>query len=300
MRLWLQRHHIVGQSPAGRRRRLIVVLSALVAMAFGAGVTLAFTSTSQHAATPPRPKGASALQVATENRHDAAVWVASQVSQSVIVSCDPQMCPELQSAGFPPTQLMILQSTAPDPLGSEVVIATPAIQSQFGARLASVYAPEVLASFGSGAERIDVRYIPPDGTNAFNAQLAADRSDRIAAGGQLLTNQHLQTSPTARSDLRNGRVDPRLLVTLSPLAAKMSIQLVTFEDSSPGESSAVPLRGAEIGAATSADLSAILAFVKAQRTNFASATAFIGKSASGQPVVIVRYDAPGPMDVGGP
>jgi hypothetical protein len=84
MRLWLQRHHIVGQSPAGRRRRLIVVLSALVAMAFGAGVTLAFTSTSQHAATPPRPKGASALQVATENRHDAAVWVASQVSQSVM------------------------------------------------------------------------------------------------------------------------------------------------------------------------------------------------------------------------
>ena len=40
MRLWLERHH---RYPAGRRRLLVFVLSALVAMALGAGVTLAIT-----------------------------------------------------------------------------------------------------------------------------------------------------------------------------------------------------------------------------------------------------------------
>jgi len=79
-----------------------------------------------------------------------------------------------------------LGADGPDPLGSEVVIATPAIQSQFGIRLATVYAPQVLASFGSGPEQVVVRYIAPDGAAAFNAQLAKARQDRISAGRLLL------------------------------------------------------------------------------------------------------------------
>jgi hypothetical protein len=165
VRLWLERHHIVSREPAGRRRRrLVVVLCALVAMAFGAGVTLAFTgssASSQHASVASQSGGMTPQQVAVSNRHNAAKWIASQVDSSTIVSCDLEMCNAVASAGYPPSQLMTLQPTATDPLGSTLVIATPAIQSQFGARLASVYAPLVIASFGSGAEQIDVRYIPP-------------------------------------------------------------------------------------------------------------------------------------------
>ena len=296
--LWLQRHHIVGQSPAGRRRRFVVLLCALVAMAFGAGVTLAFTRTSDTVAKTARGT-ASALQTAAANRHAAAVWVAAQVDRSVYVSCDQVMCSDVQSSGFPGSQLMVIQPTAPDPLGAGIIIATPAIQSQFGVRLAAVYAPLVIASFGTGAEQVDIRYIPPDGTKAFNAGLGPDRKTRITGGEQLLTNSRIQLGPTAKGQLRAGQVDPRLLITLSALAHQMQVQLVAFDDPSPGASSAVPLRGAEIGAAP-ADLSRMLAFLTAQQATFALAEKpVIVRLASGRSVVTVWYAAPSPLGVGG-
>ena len=299
MRLWLERHH---RYPVGRRRRLVFVLSALVAMALGAGVTLAFTQRGpEQAASPPGNSGpaSNALQVAAADRHQAAVWIAQQVASSVVVACDPEMCNELQNSGFPAGQLMELQPSAPDPLGSLLVVATPVIRNQFGTRLASVYAPQVIASFGSGAERVDVRYVAPDGTAAFESQLATDQKARIAAGEQLLTNKHVQASAAARQALMAGQVDPRLLVTLSALAHQMSLHLVAFDDPSPGVSSDVPLRGAEIGAAASAGLPAMVAFLGAQQGQYAPAVARITQGANGQPVVTVRYDAPGPMGLGG-
>jgi len=299
VRLWLERHH---RYPVGRRRRLVLVLSALVAMALGAGVTLAFTQRGpEQAVSPPGHSGpaSNALQVAAADRHQAAVWIAQQVASSVVVACDPEMCNELQNSGFPAGQLMELQPSAPDPLGSLLVVATPVIRNQFGTRLASVYAPLVIASFGSGAERVDVRYVAPDGTAAFESQLAADQKARIAAGEQLLTNKHVQASAAARQALMAGQVDPRLLVTLSALAHQMPLQLVAFVDPSPGVSSAVPLRGAEIGADTSAGLSAMVTFLSAQQSPYAPAVARITQVAKGQSVVTVRYDAPGPMGLGG-
>src|SRR5208282_451068 len=299
VRLWLERHH---RYPVGRRRRLVLVLSALVAMALGAGVTLAFTQRGpEQAVSPPGHSGpaSNALQVAAADRHQAAVWIAQQVASSVVVACDPEMCNELQNSGFPAGQLMELQPSAPDPLGSLLVVATPVIRNQFGTRLASVYAPQVIACFGSGAARVDVRYLPPGGTKAFESQLAADQKSRIAAGEQLLSNKHVQASPAARRALMAGQVDPRLLITLSALAHQWPLDLVTFVDPSPGVSSAVPLRGAEIGADTSAGLSAMVTFLSAQQSPYAPAVARITQVAKGQSVVTVRYDAPGPMGLGG-
>ena len=299
MRLWLERHH---RYPVGRRRRLVLVLSALVAMALGAGVTLAFTQRAPEPAVSQSSnpaQGADALQAAVAARHQAAVWIVQQVASSVNVGCDPEMCTALQQSGLPAGQLNELQPSAPDPLGSVLVVATPVIRNQFGTRLASVYAPLVIASFGSGAERVDVRYVAPGGTAAFESQLAADQKSRITAGEQLLTNKNVQASTVAHRVLRAGQVDPRLLITLSYLAHKMPLQLIAFDDPSPGVSSDVPLRGVEIGAATSAGLSAMVAFLTAQQNPYAPAVARITQGTNGQSVVTVRYDAPGPMGLGG-
>jgi len=302
LRLWLERHHVVNHRPASPRRRLVMLLSALAAMALGAGITLAFTGTNQQASPRARSTASAQnltlLQQAADDRLAAAKWVASQVSTSEIVSCDLEMCGEVQDSGFPSGQLMVLSPTAPDPLGSEVVIATPAIQSQFGLRLATVYAPQVLASFGSGPEQVVVRYIAPDGAAAFNAQLAKDRQDRIAAGRLLLKNSNIQVNAATRTGLLTGQVDPRLLVMLAQLAHGMAVKLVAFDDKSPGEGYAVPLRGVEIAAATPAGLSAILQILDAQQGNFAPAEKKLA-SVGGLRVVAIRYDAPGPMDIGG-
>ena len=294
VRLWFDRHY-------GRRaghRRLVMVLSALVAMALGAGVTLAFTQRETGSAGSGT-HAPNAIQVAQADRQKAAVWIAREVASNIVVGCDLQMCNQLQKSGFPGARLMQLQPTSPDPLGSQLVVATPVIRNQFGTRLASVYAPLVIASFGSGAERVDVRYVAPDGTKAFEAEIATDRKARIAAGEQLLANNHVQASAEARNALLAGRADPRLLVTLGTLAGLMPIQLVAFDDPSPGASPDVPLRGAEIGAATAAGLPAMVTFLKAQQDEYAPAVASITQIANGQHVVTVRYDAPGPMGLDG-
>jgi hypothetical protein len=299
LRLWLERHHLVKQRSPGRRR-FLVLLSALAAMAVGAGLTFALTGTNQQAspgARPSDPAQLTALQLAEANRLAAAKWVATQVSASEIVSCDPEMCREVQQQRFPAGQLMLLPPTAPDPLGSEVVIATPAIQSQFGDRLATVYAPEVLASFGSGSEQVVVRSMAPDGAAAYNAQLAKDRQDRIGAGRLLLKNSNIHANAATRAELLAGQVDPRLLATIAQLAHGIALNLVAFGHKSPGEGNAVPLRGAEISA-TSAGLSAILQILDAQQGNFAPA----GKgliSIPGGRAVAFWYGAPGPLDITG-
>jgi hypothetical protein len=299
VRLWLDRHR---RPPAVRRRRLVLVLSALLAVALGAGVTLAFTgrgpeNTASRLSGPAQSPNA--LQAAAAARHQAAAWIGQQVASSVLVGCDPEMCNELQSGGFPAGQLDELQPSAPDPLGSVLVVATPVIRNQFGTRLASVYAPLVIASFGSGADRVDVRFVAPDGTAAFQSQLAADWKDRVAAGEQLLANKRIQASAAARQALLAGQVDPRLLVTLSTLAYQMPLRLVSFDDPSPGVSSDVPLRGAELGTAATAGLPAMVTFLNAQQGQYKPAVASVTQVANGQSVVAVRYDAPGPMGLGG-
>jgi hypothetical protein len=294
VRLWFDRHY---RRRAGRRR-LVLVLSALVAMALGAGVTLAFTQRGT-GSTRAGTHAPNAIQLAQADRQQAAGWIAGEVASNIVVGCDLEMCNQLQKSGFPGARLMQLQPTSPDPLGAQLVVATPVIRNQFGTRLASVYAPLVIASFGSGAERVDVRFVAPDGSKAFEAELATDRKNRITAGEQLLANNHVQASAGARETLLAGRVDPRLLVTLGTLAGLMPIQLVAFDDPSPGASSDVPLRGAEIGAATTAGLPAMVTFLKAQQDQYAPAVASITQIANGQHVVTVRYDAPGPMGLGG-
>ena len=114
-----------------------------------------------------------------------------------------------------------------------------------------------------------------------------------------MTNAHVQASASARQALLAGHVDPRLLVTLSALADLIPLRLVAFDDPSPGASQDVPLRGAELGATASTGLSAMLAFLRAQQYPFAPALAGITRTTNGQPVVTVRYDAPGPMGLGG-
>ncbi len=306
VRLWLERHGR-GDKRTTRRHRGVLLLSALAAMALGALVTLAFTHAGQQKSPSTAASDAAAsaapsvnlLQIAAANRGQTAAWIAQQVLPGTVIGCDPEMCAALEAARVPAASLYVLQPTTPDPLNSAVVIATPAVRNQFGSRLASVYAPQLIASFGTGAERIDVRYVVPGGAAAFDNSLAPDRSGRIAAGKQLLNNKNVRVSTQARTALLAGNVDPRLLVTLSALAHKMPVQLVIFDDSSPGASSTVPLRGAEIGTTTPDGLSAMLAFLAAQRTPYLSAVHQLGKSVSGQSVVIVQFDAPGPLGLGG-
>jgi hypothetical protein len=179
----------------------------------------------------------------------AAAWVAGHVGHNILVACDALTCAALAQHGFPAADLNVLQSTAPDLYGTQVVVATASVRSQFRAQLASVFAPEVLATFGTGADRIDIRVIAPDGPGAFRTALSADLRARKSAAAQLLTRSSVTASATARSTLLAGDVDSRLLTMLAFLAGQEPIDIVSFSGAAPGASPGVPLRSADLAAA---------------------------------------------------
>ena len=288
------RHRAAREVPMRRlRRRLGPYAVATVAVAVTAFLTAEFSGalstdrlTSSVTTTSGVPTGAAAAAV----RAQAASWVTGQVSRADIVACDPAMCTVLQAHGVPGGDLLVLRPGSADPLGSDVVVATPAVRNQFGARLAGVYAPQVLASFGTGAQEIEVRAVAPDGAAAFRAALAADLSARRTAGRQLVRNPRLTIAGPARAALQAGRVDSRLLVVLAALTANQRLTILSFGSSGPGAGADTPLRRVQV-TADHATVTAMLAFVQAQRVPYrpAHATitrAFITRAAA------TRSDAP--------
>ena len=231
------------------------------------------------------------------SQSQAASWVAQQVSRDVTVLCNPGMCRELRLDGFPAARLKPLPRGARALLGSGVLVATPAVRSQLGSGPTADYAPQVIASFGSGAARVDVRTIAPAGATAFTTQLAAERTTLALAGRQLLINKNIQASPSARAALWAGQVDARLLTILSLLSAQMPVRLAGFTGA-PGAGAGAPLRGAEIGAPSLAVRSAVLALLDAQRSPYRPAIAVVADGS--RSVVVLRFDAPAVLDFSQP
>jgi hypothetical protein len=301
---------LTGRVPAGLVLAGLVVAGLVVAGLVVAGLALA-AAAGAFVLGRPGPSAAHAgraedaperqqavLQQASAIRSRTAAWVARQVSQDAIVACDPDMCSALLAARIAPGNLLELRDGAADPLGSDVLVATAAVRSQFGARLASVYAPAVLASFGSGRLRIDVRAVAPDGAAAYRAQLAADLTARRKAGGQLLGNPHIQVSAAARKELQAGQVDSRLLATLAALAGQEPVQVAEFADSGPGASAGVPLRSAVITVAGRDDPAAVadmLTFVRSQRPPYLPARSLIEPGPAGVSVLSIQFAAPSPV-----
>ena len=126
--------------------------------------------------------------------------------------------------------------------------ATTAVRSLFGRRLASVYAPAVVAAFGLGKTCIQIRVVAPDGAVAYRNALRADLLARKVAGAQLLRNKRIRVSHTARRQLAAGQVDTRLLTTIAAVAHLRVLRITGFSDSGPDAAAGTPLRWAELAA----------------------------------------------------
>jgi hypothetical protein len=296
VRLWVERHETARRWTVRTRRVSLAVVAGVIVVV---ATTAILHRSPAPAAAPSRglaadaPAG-SALSSSTTVRGQAAAWVARQVASDAIVACDPAMCAALQVAGLTAARLDVLRTSAGDPLGSDVVVATAAVRSQFGGRLGSVYAPLIIASFGTGAGRIDIRAIAPDGAASYEAALAADMHARATWGSELARNPRISLSATAKAALDAGKVDPRLLLALDAMAGQQPLRIVAFGDPSPGASAAIPYRSAEIaatGAGSGARLRSLLSFIDGQRPPYLPAQAGI----HGTSVLSVEYSAPSPL-----
>jgi predicted Ser/Thr protein kinase len=295
--------HARGSRGPVRWRWRAVALLASVLLAGGAG-GLALTL-SRHGPSPQRPAGTHAvtsqkLTAETAARTQAITWILRQVSRAVVVSCDSEVCTELAQQGFP--NLETLGPGSPDPLGSTLVVATAAIRAQFGSRLASVYAPAVIASFGSGNARIEIREIYSGGTHALRAALQADLQVRKISDAQILANSHVTVSAIARAQLLSGAIDPRLPTLIAAITAAYPVRIVDFGDQAPGGGPASLLRSMDLATHVSAAhlaapayVSWIQSLVKAQRAQFVPASSELVTLAAGQTVLRIEFAAPSPL-----
>ncbi|HEY2688323.1 MAG TPA: hypothetical protein VGJ50_07765 [Streptosporangiaceae bacterium] len=231
----------------------------------------------------------------------AAAWVAGQVSRSAVVACDPAMCRLLRAHRV--SHLDELLPTTATPVNSAVIVATAAVREQFGSRLGGVYAPTVIASFGSGTARTDVRVTAPDGPAAYRSALSKDLAARKQAGAELLSGSRITTSPAARRAIAAGRVDSRLLIVIVTMAAEQHISIVSFTNAGPGAGADSPFRAAELVGPSATDRSTftqpMISLLQAQSAPFLPAQAHVVQL-RGQVGLYIEYTAPSPLGLLGP
>ena len=300
VQLWAQRRlHL--RWPARARWR-VLTLVVVAAVLFGAGaISIALIRSSPAPAAAGPAATPAAIRAAAAAHTAAARWIAAEVSTDAIVSCDPQMCALLEVHGIPAGRLLPLGGSNSAPLGSDLIVSTAAVRSEFGARLSSVYAPMVLASFGTGSEQTAVRVVAADGAAAYVRSLRADVAARASAGRQLLRNPRLHASGPARSTLAAGQVDSRLLTAFAALATMHIVDVVDLPLAASGASPGMPLRAADIAPAgpgirhRPSTVASLARFLRNQLAPFRPASITMVRLASGRPVLRVEYGAPSPL-----
>jgi hypothetical protein len=280
-----------------------MIVAAIVVVA---GVGALVANLPRHGAKPGRLTSQSQAnhEIAAENaaRAKAINWLLQEASRADIVGCDPQFCQDLLSKD-PSANVLTIETGANDPLGSTLVVATPAIRAQFGPRLESVYAPAVIASFGQGPAEIEILWGYPGGTAKYRSDLQTGLGYRKEADTQLLTNNQITVSPAARAQLLGGDIDPRLPQLLAIMADIHPVDILGFLDQSPGGGPASLMRAVDLATVDSkahmtrtAYLSWIKGLVESQRSQYLPVWEQPATPGSGQAVLQIAYGAPSPLN----
>ena len=294
----------------GRSYRIAGLFLSVVALVVAGSVALVLSGRTPTAGNRTGP-GPAARAAAAAARDRAAAWVAAQVSPTAVVACDPVTCQALSARGVPGRSLYRLGSQTTSPLRSQIIVATPAVRAQFGNVLGSVYAPAVLASFGSGAERTDIRATAQHGAAAYEVMLRADVASRKASGAQLLGSGRITGTALARQQLATGQVDGRLLIVIAQMAASHPMYILDFGTPAPGASANVPLRQVDVAesahehqhggrAASAGYVRSMVTFLHAQHGQFRAASVRTVHLAGAVPVLRIEFYAPSPLGLVGP
>jgi hypothetical protein len=266
-------------------------------------VALATVSALRFTGGPVRAHGVPA-GTAAATRGQAAAWIAGQVSSGVMVACDPGLCSALEARGVNPGRLVLLRRpAAARQLAAGVVVAftsssgTSVSGSSISARQAAELAPALVASFGSGRARVEVRATVSGGAAAYAAASRADLAARRAAGAQLLRNGRLRFTARGAAGLRAGEVDARLLATLAGMSSRYPLRVTAFGETSPGARVLFREVTVEPGGrgAAAAELTAALAMVSGQEPPYRPAHAAIIRTAAGTAALRIEFAAPSPL-----
>jgi protein kinase-like protein len=293
-----------AQHGGGRRWRWAAAIVVPVLLAAGAIVAVNLAG---HNAPPTRPTGrltgtSPSSSPEAVARSQAVTWIVDQVSRAAYVACDAQVYNDLVSRRFPAANLLVIGPQTNDPLGANLVVSTAAVRAQLRGRLASVWAPAIIAAFGSGNARIEIRLEFPGGAKSYRAVQGAYARARKEADAQLLSNRSIKLSTKARAQLRSGNIDPRLPELIAAMVHFHPLQIMDFGSQSPGGGPASLLRSVDLATAdppahlsSSAYSNWMQSFIKAQRTKYHSAMSLVTLP-GGQTALRVWYGAPSPLN----
>jgi hypothetical protein len=285
-------------------RRLVLTMVAIAAVTLAglqfAGVFSASASApravrpsaSEHPAAPRvvSPGPAALAQSA------AVAWITTQVSSTAVIGCYPAMCATLETRGVSAGRLVPLGSGMTGVLRTDVIaILTSAGNAD--STLVDQYAPALIASFGSGGSRIEVRAVARNGAAAYQSALRADLAARKSAAAQLLRNSRLKFTAADAAQLRAGAVDSRVLATLAALSTQFALRVTEFGDSAPGGPKF--FRGVTVasdgGGNSAARLAAALAMVNAQESPYQPAHSAIVDPGTGRAALTIEFASPSPL-----
>jgi hypothetical protein len=276
----------------GRSYRMVGLLVIAAALAIGTATFAALHHSGQSGHKTTIPSADIPLMI----RNSAAAWVASQIATQDVVACDPVMCQSLQTRGMAAGRLRVLWPGSDNLVGCSVVVATPVVQGRFGARLDAVYAPGIIARFGSGDREIAVRAVAPHGAAAYRSDLGKDLSDRKASGAILAAQASAQLSATEKKELAAGQVDSRVIVAVAEIEAKHPVRVRAFGDSNPGVIMATaPFRSADLVVTSKVGPRSMLAALgkdAVQDPRYRAAHAGTIRLPSGQTVLRIQFAAP--------
>ena len=297
-----------AEPPAAQRRggrwrwaAAVLVPVLLTAGVIGVAVNVGGRSTpparpTAHPGTSPPPDNEAAV------RNQAVTWIMHQVSRGAVVGCDAQVYADLLNRGFPGASLLRFGPQSSDPLGADLVVATAAVRAQFRDRLASAWAPAIIAAFGSGNARIEIRLEFPGGTASYRLVQGAYARARKHIDTQLLTNRSIKLSPKAIAQLRSGNIDPRLPALIAAMVPIHRLQIVDFGGQSPGGGPASLLRSMDLATADppahlspSEYINWMRSFIRVQRSQYHPALSLVTLR-TGQTVLRIGYGAPSPLN----
>jgi hypothetical protein len=292
VRLWWRRRVLRVQDGArigALRWTALIVVVALVAGGAAAGAVAATRTTKPVPLAPPVPRLSRAQLQTQANEQAAGTWLGAQVAATTPIGCDPDMCGYLQAAGYPMSQDVVFQPGATVPGSAVLVVSTPALRAQAPAALTGA-GPEVIASFGSGRDVVQVLVATEPSPAAFAtaAQAAATASAHV--GGALARDRGLHLTASARLDLTGGKVDRRLVVLLQKLVAGRQVTVLGFTDAGPGASWTAQFRSvtiAGLGTRKSTELRAMLKLLRGPRAPYRSSVQVATQPGGGTELIIV-------------
>jgi hypothetical protein len=180
-------------------------------------------------------------------------------------------------------------------------VATATVRNQFSKRLA-VYAPAIIASFGTGNARIDIWWLYPGGAAAYRSALPSALRARKAHDAELLTNSNIRLSAKAREQILSGQIDPWLPQLLAIMAHSYPLDVVDFASQSPGGGPASLLRWVDLATTVkgahltrAAYVGWMQSFIGTQRAEYLPVGVQQVTLRTGQAVLRIGYGAPSPL-----